>query len=142
MEDTSGSDFFEIQTLYSRYCFAFDQNDGDSFVDCFARGGVFQVGETCFQDPEQLRAMAQHKGDRPRHHYANLWVKSIDGQVAHATAYFFLIALADGALAGYGNYEDELVRDAADVWRFQHRRVIFQWQSEAYKARAAAVMKK
>jgi hypothetical protein len=141
MDNTSGGDFFAIQTLYSRYCFAFDQNDGDAFVDCFAPGGMFQVGEACFQESAQLRAMAQHKGERPRHHYANLWVKSIVGPVAHATAYFFLIARADGAMAGYGNYEDELLCDAAGVWRFQHRRVIFQWQSDAYKARAAAVMK-
>ena len=48
MDNISGG-FFAIQTLYSRYCFAFDQNDGDAFVvDCFAPGGMFQFGEACW----------------------------------------------------------------------------------------------
>ena len=142
MNDNSGNDFFAIQTLYSKYCYSLDQNNPELLIDCFAENGVFQVAERLFQGAEQFRAIALYVGDRPRHHYANLWVKSIAGDLAQAAAYFFLIDLATGACAGYGNYDDELVRDSNRVWRFRHRRVTFLWQSEAYKARTAAIPKK
>lgn len=139
----SGSDdFFGIQSLYSRYCFALDGNDPPAFVDCFARDGIFQVAEREFRGVEQLSMLASPGGQRPRHQYANLWVKRIDGSRAQSTAYFHLLELADGACASYGRYDDDLVRDAAGVWRFQHRRITFLWQSEAYRARTTAIKKK
>ena len=140
MNDDAAGDFFAIQNLYSRYCFGIDRNDPDLFRDCFTEDGIFQVGERSFQGTDQLRAIAL--AGASRHNYSNLWVKNIAGSQAQAAAYFFLLKLDDGTCSAFGHYEDELGRDAKRVWRFQHRRVIFLWQSEAYKARTAAITKK
>lgn len=138
----ANADFFGIQSLYSRYCFGIDGNDAALFVDCFAADGIFQVAEREFRGAEQLAMIANAGGDRPRHHYANLWVKRIHGGEAHATAYFFLFDLKDGACAGFGHYDDDLVRGSDGIWRFQHRRITFQFQSESYKARTNAIKKR
>jgi SnoaL-like domain len=137
----SGTDFFKIQSLYSKYCFALDGNDPQLLVECFAPDGIFQVSERQFTGADQLAAVAKAGENRPRHNYTNLWVKSIDGDKAVASAYFFLINVADGATCGYGIYDDDMTRDEHGVWRFQHRRVNFLWQSEAYKARTTAIKK-
>ena len=142
MNDGSASDFFAIQNLYSRYCFGLDSNDPELFRDCFTEDGIFQVGDRPFQGTAELRPIALNGVGRPRHNYTNLWVKSVTGAKAQTAAYFFLIEVADGTCAGYGHYEDDLVCDAKRVWRFQHRRVIFLWQSEAYKARVAGITAK
>ena len=140
MNDDTSADNFAIQNLYSRYCFGLDQNNPDLFRDCFTDNGIFQVAERSFQGTEALRAIAL--AGASRHNYTNLWVKNIDGAKAQSAAYFFLLKLDDGTCSAYGHYEDDLARDAKRVWRFQHRRVIFLWQSEAYKARTAAIIKK
>jgi hypothetical protein len=44
-----------------------------------------------------------------------------------------------GAVAGFGHYNDDLVRGADGQWRFAHRRISFVWQSPSYKARADAL---
>lgn len=141
MNEDSANDFMAITSLYSRYCFGLDQNNPDLFRDCFVEDGIFQVAERSFQGAEALRAIALNGAARPRHHYSNLWVKSIVGAKAQAAAYFFLIDTGDASCAGYGHYEDDLACDASRVWRFQHRRVIFLWQSESYKQRTAAITK-
>jgi hypothetical protein len=137
-----GNDNFEIQSLYSKYCFALDGNNPELLIECFAPDGIFQVSERHFQGVEQLSMVARSGDNRPRHHYANLWIKSIQGERAQASAYFFLVNLADGAICGYGHYDDDMVRGADGLWRFQHRRVTFLWQSEAYKARTTSITKK
>jgi SnoaL-like domain len=39
----SAIDYFEIQQLYSRYCFAIDLGDIEGFAACFTEDGAFQV---------------------------------------------------------------------------------------------------
>jgi hypothetical protein len=140
--NNSTNDFSAIQNLYSKYCFGLDGNNPELLMECFTPNGIFQVAEREFQGPEQLSAIARNGANRPRHHYSNLWVKSIEGARAQASAYFFLLDLSDGSCAGYGYYDDDMVCDANRVWRFQHRRVVFLWQSETYKARTNAITKK
>lgn len=137
----AASDSFQIQSLYSKYCFALDGNNPQMLIECFAPDGIFQVAERQFKGEDQLTMVAQSGDNRPRHHYANLWVKRVEGDTAQASAYFFLVNLADGAICGYGHYDDDMVRGADGGWRFQHRRITFLWQSEAYKARTAAIKK-
>lgn len=138
----SANDSFAIQNLFSKYCFALDGNNPEMLLECFAPDGIFQVAERQFQGSEQLSAIARSGTGRPRHHYSNLWVKRIEGNKAQASAYFFLLDLPDGSCAGYGYYDDDMVCDDNRVWRFQHRRVVFLWQSETYKARTTAITKK
>ena len=130
-----------IQALYSKYCFALDGNNPDLLLECFAPGAIFQVGDRQFQGEEQLATIARSGDGRPRHHYSNLWVKNVEGDKAVASAYFFLLDLPDGSCAGYGEYDDDMVCDPNRVWRFQHRRVKFMWQSDKYKARTNSVTK-
>lgn len=134
-------DGFKIQSLYSKYCFALDGNNPALLLECFAPDGIFQVSERKFQGVEQLSMVASSGDKRPRHHYANLWVKSIAGDRAQASAYFFLVNIPDGAICGYGHYDDDMVRGADGEWRFQHRNITFLWQSEDYKARTTAIKK-
>lgn len=130
-----------IQTLYSRYCFGLDGHDPDLLADCFEADGVFAVGDREFAGREAIRAIASKEGPRPRHHYLNLWVKSVDGDDAVSTAYFFVVDLESGATAGYGHYDDKVRRGADDTWRFKHRQIDFHWQSEAYRTHTAATTK-
>ena len=130
-----------IQTLYSRYCFGLNGHDPDLLADCFEADGVFAVGDREFAGREAIRAIASKEGPRPRHHYLNLWVKSVDGDDAVSTAYFFVVDLESGATAGYGHYDDKVRRGADDTWRFKHRQIDFHWQSEAYRTHTAATTK-
>ena len=130
-----------IQTLYSRYCFGLDGHDPDLLADCFEADGVFAVGDREFAGHEPIRAIASKEGPRPRHHYLNLWVKSVDGDDAVSTAYFLVVDLESGATAGYGHYDDKVRRGADDTWRFKHRQIDFHWQSEAYRTHTAATTK-
>lgn len=135
------NDSAAIQSLYSKYCFALDGNDADMLLECFASGGIFQVGDREFKGDKQLAAIAQSGDGRPRHHYSNLWVKSVEDGKAQASAYFFLLDIHDGSCAGYGQYHDEMVCNENRIWRFQHRRVEFMWQSEKYKSRTNSITK-
>lgn len=137
----STNDHAKIQSLYSKYCFALDGNNPQLLLECFSPEGIFQVSERQFKGVDQLTMVAQSGDNRPRHHYANLWVRSIAGNEARASAYFFLVNIPDGAICGYGHYDDDMVRGADGEWRFQHRRITFLWQSEAYKARTSAIKK-
>ena len=130
-----------IQTLYSRYCFGLDGHDPDLLADCFEADGVFAVGDREFAGHEPIRAIASKEGPRPRHHYLNLWVKSVDGDDAVSTAYFFVVDLESGATAGYGHYDDKVRRGADGTWRFKRRQIDFHWQSEAYRTHTAATTK-
>jgi uncharacterized protein (TIGR02246 family) len=126
-----------IQERYSRYCFALDSSDGDAFTECFAEDGVFNVvGRAEFAGHQAMRGLvAASVEGRPRHHYLNFWVKSIDGDTAESTAYFLLLDRTNGQTNAYGHYEDRLVRESDGEWRFQDRQVHFEWKSDSYGAR-------
>lgn len=141
MDDATLAAQLEIQQLYSRYCYAFDRKDAELFTSCFVPDGVMAVGASEFVGHDTLGAVAEFAGDRPRHHYLNPWITSLDGDRATASAYFLTIDLATGQNSGCGEYEDELVRGDDGQWRFQRRNILFHWQSDAYKARAAKIGK-
>jgi hypothetical protein len=138
--DATESEFAGIQTLYSRYCFSLDGGDRVAFGDCFALDGIFQLEERQFRGRERISQIAgQPRGTRPPHFHSNLWVKRVAGREAEASAYFLVLDPTAGAPAGFGHYNDDLVREADGRWRFKHRRITFVWQSPSYKARADAL---
>jgi hypothetical protein len=132
--------FASIQSLYSKYCFSLDGGDGAVFGDCFTPDGIFQIEERQFHGRERIAQIAgSPRGIRPPHFHANLWVKRVEGTLAEAAAYFLVLDPGTGSVAGFGHYEDDLVRDEDDLWRFKHRRITFVWQTPSYKARADAL---
>ncbi len=126
-----------IQELYSRYCFGYDNNDQDLFADCFVDDGVFAVGSREFTGDE-IRFIASREG-RPRHHYLNLWVRSVDGDRAASSAYFFVVERETALTVGYGDYHDDVQRGGDGLWRFVRRDVEFLWQTPEERALVARV---
>lgn len=127
-----------IQELYSRYCFAYDNDELDPFADCFVAEGVFAVGRREFIGDE-IRMIASRPG-RPRHQYLNLWVREVNGDLAKSSAYFFLTERETGLTVGYGDYEDVVRRGDDGRWRFVRRDVKFLWQTPEEMALVAQVL--
>lgn len=127
-----------IQERYSRYCFALDESDADAFVECFVEDGVFDVvGRAKFVGHDSMRDLiAASTTGRPRHHYLNFWVKSLDSDAAESTAYFVLLDRSTGAMNAHGHYVDQLVREGDGQWRFKDRQVYFEWTAPSYGARS------
>lgn len=126
-----------VQELYSRYCFAYDNDDLDGFADCFVDGAVFAVGTREFTGDE-IRMIASRSG-RPRHNYLNLWVREVDGDRAHSSAYFFVVERETGLTVGYGDYDDVVQLGDDGRWRFVRRDVKFLWQTPEEMATVARV---
>lgn len=116
-----------IQELYSRYCFAYDNDDVEGFADCFVADGVFAVGSREFTG-EEIGAIASRHG-RPRHQYLNLWVREVGDGSATSSAYFFVTERETAATVGYGDYDDTVRLGADGLWRFVRRQVKFLWQT-------------
>ena len=127
-----------IQELYSRYCFAYDNDELDRFADCFVADAVFAVGSKEFTGDE-IRMIASRPG-RPRHHYLNLWVREVEGDRAGSSAYLFLVERETGLTVGYGDYHDVVQRGDDGRWRFVRRDVEFLWQTPEELAAVARVI--
>jgi len=134
-------DKIEIMELQSRYMFAIDWRDPQAYGDTFTEDAVLAWPEGHAQGREKIResvvrageyfrrqadAAAPAKPARLRHFVTNQVVK-IDGDTAHAVAYWFDVNNDNQPrwpyLAAYGYYEDDLVR-TADGWRFSRRNVV------------------
>jgi uncharacterized protein (TIGR02246 family) len=127
----------EIQELYSRYAFAMDGSLADDLADCFTEEGVFWVsglGRYVGRDAISNLVHATVE-NRPRHQYVNLLIENVteDGR-AYCRAYFHLLDAQTGETAAYGQYEDWVIRSTDDRWRWQERRVQFEWTSQRYAA--------
>ena len=127
-----------VQELYSRYCFAYDDDDVELFADCFVAEGVFAVGAREFRGDEIGQIASRH--GRPRHQYLNLWVREVDGDRAVSSAYFFVTERSTGQTVGYGNYDDTVRRGDDGLWRFVRRQVTFLWQTPEESALVAQVI--
>jgi ketosteroid isomerase-like protein len=134
-------DKIEIGELQSRYMFAIDWYDADVYGDVFTEDAVLAWPEGSAQGREAIRgavvrigqyfgriaeAQKPAKAARLRHFVTNRVIR-IDGDSAHAVAYWFDLNNDNAArwpyVAGYGYYEDDLVR-TADGWRFIRRNVV------------------
>jgi uncharacterized protein (TIGR02246 family) len=125
-----------IQELYARYPISMDRDDEDAIADCFTEDGVFLIsGQGRFQGADEIKPLVRRTAQgRPRHLTVNLWIREVDGDAARCEAYFLLIDLATGQTVAYGTYTDRPVRCPDGRWRWQERRVQFEWTSEEYAA--------
>ncbi len=138
--DAAHAGIFE---LYGRYPILIDANDEEGLADCFAEDGVFRVsGQGRFEGREEIMGLVRDTAEgRPRHLTLNIWIREVEGDRADVQAYFMLVDLDSGENVAYGNYRDRPVRCADGIWRWQERKVQFEWTSESYAAqdRAKAV---
>ncbi|MBT2187352.1 nuclear transport factor 2 family protein [Sphingobium nicotianae] len=134
-------DKIEIAELQSRYMYAIDWYDAQVYVDTFTEDGELVFPEGYAKGHDQIREMITRVGQffgkladasaptKPAHlrHFVTNQVIRIDGDKAHAVAYWFDLNNDNQPrwpyLAGYGYYEDDLVR-TPQGWRFSRRNVI------------------
>jgi len=123
-QSLSGTDYAEINMLYSRYAYAFDSADGEMFASVFAPDGEFVAGARPTTGREALAAMASRvpKRERPKifHVTVNVLITP-DAVGARGSAYVMTIDLAKNpAISGGGVYEDVIVK-TAEGWKFRKR---------------------
>lgn len=137
-----------IRNLYSRYAHSLDDGDAAAFAGCFTpdagfwpNTGPFQPDRGRFVGGEAIAGFVNVTGtDRPRHLILNLLIDVSSGSTATATALFLLMDTSTGDLRALGQYTDDIVRDDTGSWLLAEKRVRFIWQSEAYRARADAMV--
>jgi uncharacterized protein (TIGR02246 family) len=119
----STHDITAIRQLYSAYCLAVDDGDGEAFSACFTADGSLDAGGQLLSGADQLGRFAdQVPISRPgiRHVVTNVHVEG-DGDEAQGRAY--LIAYATGEAAKLlitGQYRDAF-RRVDGTWLFAER---------------------
>lgn len=122
----------EIRHLLATYTYEGDRGRIDRLAACFAASGVLEFPGTVATGPAAISA-ALGKGGSPdarrtfvRHHITNPQIE-VDGEEASARSYFAVWSNHGPDHAG--TYSDKLVR-TDEGWRFGHRLVRIDWQSE------------
>ncbi len=123
-----------IMELYARYPHEMDADNADEVADCFTEDGRFLIsGQGDFRSHDEIKELVLRTADgRPPHLTLNVWIREVEGDTARSQAYFLLIHPKTGEIQAYGKYTDQPVRCPDGRWRFQERRVQFEWTSEAY----------
>ncbi len=119
----SADDVTMIQLLYSAYCPAIDDADGDAFSACFTPdGSLGGAGGDPLVGPVALSRFADRARPGLRHVVTNVHVEG-EGDYAQGRAYLVAFSASGGvtSLLSTGRYRDELVRTARK-WRFAARR--------------------
>jgi len=131
----------QIENLQARYMFAMDWRDADAYAATFAPDGVLdsaggvEQGRQAIHDfivkmkgRDDARDAADTSGKWPpkmRHSITNL-VLEIHGDTASAHAYWTALNNntddRHGVIAGYGHYEDQLVK-LNGQWLFKSRKI-------------------
>ena len=123
-----------IMELYARYPHEMDADNAEGVADCFRPDGRFLIsGQGDFRSHEEIKELVlRTAAGRPPHITLNVWIKDVKDGVAESMAYFLLIDPGNGAIVAYGKYSDRPVLCDDGRWRFQERRVQFEWTSEEY----------
>lgn len=120
-----------IRDLLARYTYHGDRGRIEQLAACFAMDGTIEYPGTLARGRAAIVA-ALTSGERNpaitfvRHHITNPLIE-LDGEAATARSYFAVHS--DNGPDHSGTYDDRLVR-IAEGWRFAHRRVRIDWQSE------------
>lgn len=123
-----------IRHLLARYTYAGDRGQIAELADCFAPDGVLEYpGRRAVGPQAIITALTGGANSLPdpartfvRHHITNPLIE-LDGDTARARSYFTVWSNRGPDHAG--TYDDVLVA-RPEGWRFAHRRVRIDWQSE------------
>lgn len=131
----TAEDYFEIEQLYTDYCWALDRGDGAARAATFAPGGVF-ISALSKHTPELASVLAARtsKGgpSATRHMMTNIKLTATaDG--ADGMAYALIVSgqPIPGTFIGTpAFYIDKLVR-TPDGWKFKSREVWEDWEKDS-----------
>ena len=120
-----------IRDLLARYTYNGDRGRLEGLAGCFAADGVLEyMGNTPTGPAEIVSSLSSGSRDPRltfvRHHITNPLI-AVDGDAATARSYFTVHS--NFGPDHSGTYDDRLVR-TAHGWRFAHRRVRIDWQSD------------
>jgi hypothetical protein len=135
---SSISDELSIRNRYASYCFAADDRDPAAVGDCFTADAVVDVVGQARLEGREAIARVQETPSTKRHFVLNLWIQRLEGTHADVRAYFLVVERAE-TIAGFGRYDDELVRERDGEWRWRRRAIAYDWQSDAYSEFVKAV---
>ncbi|NBU85281.1 MAG: nuclear transport factor 2 family protein [Sphingomonadaceae bacterium] len=132
MDKQELSDREAIRDLLARYTYDGDRGRIDMLAACFADEGVLEYPGNHGSGPDGVKAALTSGQRNPaisfvRHHITNPLIE-VAGDTATARSYFQVVS--DNGPDHAGTYSDKLVR-TAQGWRFAHRLVRVDWQSEA-----------
>lgn len=120
-----------IRDLLARYTYYGDRGRIEQLAACFAADGKIEYPGASARGPAAIAATLTSGERNPaitfvRHHITNPLIE-LAGETATARSYFAVHS--DNGPDHSGTYDDKLVR-TAEGWRFAHRRVRIDWQSE------------
>ena len=121
----------EIRDLLARYTYNGDRGRVAELAACFAFDGILEYPGNEARGPDAIAAALGPGSRNPaltfvRHHITNPLIE-VSGDTATARSYFAVHS--DTGPDHSGTYDDRLVRTQRG-WRFAHRRVRVDWQSE------------
>ena len=139
----SADDRAAIENLHSRYLFAFDWRDAQTYADTFTEDGILDYGageikgrkaiaafiEQGYRQGQEARAKTP-AGERPsigRHIISNIYVE-VNGNKARGLAYWTHMKSGPdgyGTVDFFGHYEDELEK-VDGKWLYARRRIYNQ----------------
>jgi uncharacterized protein (TIGR02246 family) len=124
----TSDDRWEINDLYARYAFGWDDADGQAFAAVFTPDGVFHRPE----DPplvgraEIAAFVAERAQIQPgiRHFTTNIVIEGDQDDTARGTAYVIALRIADDnvRIRAVGRYHD-LLRRLDEGWRIADRKL-------------------
>jgi 3-phenylpropionate/cinnamic acid dioxygenase small subunit len=141
-------DKIEIGEMQSRYMFALDWHDADTYAALFTEDAVLEWPEGYREGRDDIHASCVRVGEMYRRlaaaaaptkmahkrHFVTNRVIAIDGDRARARCYWFDLHNDNMPrwpyVPAYGYYEDELVR-TPEGWRFTRRRIINEISGES-----------
>lgn len=120
-----------IRSLLARYTYNGDRGRLADLAACFAEDGTLEFPGGSGIGPQGVVAALGKGPDNPartfvRHHTTNPLI-DVTGDQATSRSYFHVFS--NNGPDHAGTYDDRLVR-TAQGWRFAHRRVRIDWQSE------------
>jgi hypothetical protein len=131
----------EIRELYARYCFYVDEGQPGGFAAQFTEDGVLWLSDRgSYVGRGEIEAHVARRSGKTFHLIHNVAIDVIEGDVAHAHAYFQLLSPETGATVAYGTYDDAL-RRVDGSWKWDRKRVNYRFRTEAYAAVAATMLR-
>ena len=125
----AAADELAVRNVLSRYAHLLDGREPDGFAALFTDDAVLSAAGNEFRGREQIRGFVVSLLDKQpgKHVTVNTDLRPANADRVEATSDFLLLARSAGSwsIGRAGRYDDVLERDAAGVWRFRNRVIVF-----------------